>query len=161
MASLKVWHFFPNPLALSDSIVSIGYYGPYNGEAFVEFNGWGLPDASVIEHAPTEYIAYLKVGYRQSNTAEWMFFEENIRCNPKMYETQNILMFLPYLTNDSTYVAAYLEGHWTVVANFTQNKWEIAIDSRVFLPNSSIQYPQNSDLASVNTIALQGVNIYY
>ena len=161
MASLKVWHFIPNPFDLSDSIATVVYSGTSAGSASIEFNGWGLPDVSIMSHAPTEYIVYLATAYRENNTSDWNYFSKNIRYNVGMYETQNILMFMPSLTYNSAYLAAHLVGNLTVSTNFTDNKWIIQVDIMAYLPNTPIQYPINSSIVKADTVAIQGINIYY
>lgn len=161
MASLKVWHFIPNPFSLEESLVAIDYYGYSNGEAFIQFNGWGLPDISIMEHAPTEYMLYLHAGYRENNTAGWNYFDKTIRYNSEMNETQNVFMLMPIYTGNSNYVAAHLFGNLTVNPDYNNNQWTITIDTTAYLSNNTIQYPNRSSVLEVNVIALQGINIYY
>ena len=161
MASLKVWHFIPNPLDLSDSLVYISYYGYTVGYALIGFGGWGLPDTSVIEHAPAEYIVYLKAGYRESSTTNWEYFHKSIRYNSEIYETQNILMFMPIPTSNGNYVSAHLVGNLTVSPEYDNNQWKIDISMEAYLSNNTIQYPQRSSVLEASVVALQGINIYY
>lgn len=161
MASLKVWHFIPNPFSLEESLVTINYYGYSIGEASIEFNGWGLPDVSIMEHAPTEYMLYLHVGYRENNTADWKYFDKTIRYNSEIHETHNVLMFMPIYTGDSKYVAAHLFGNLTVNPDYTNNQWTINIDTTAYLSDNKIQYPNRSSVIEFNDIALLGINIYY
>ena len=74
-----MWHFIPNPLSLGESLVTLNYIGAGDGYGEIQFTSWVLPDASIIEHAPTEYIMYVNVGYRESNTTNWAYFNKNIR----------------------------------------------------------------------------------
>ena len=161
MASLKVWHFIPNPFSLEESLVTIDYYGYSAGTALIEFNGWGLPDISIMEHAPTEYMLYLHVGYRENNTASWKYFDKTIRYNSEMSETHNVLMFMPIYTGNSNCVSAHLFGNLTVNPNYDNNQWTINIDTTAYLYNNTIQYPNRSSVIEFNVIALQGINIYY
>lgn len=156
-----MWHFIPNPLALEDSLVSINYYGYTEGDAAIGFNGWGLPDISIMEHAPTEYMFYLHVGYRENNTASWKYFDKTIRCNSEMSETHNVLMFMPIYTGNSNCVAAHLFGNLTVNPDYNSNQWTIIINTTAYLSNNTIQYPSRSSVLEFNVIALQGINIYY
>ena len=156
-----MWHFIPNPLSLEESLVTIDYYGYSKGEGYIEFNGWGLPDISIMEHAPTEYVVYLHVGYRENNTANWKYFDKNIRYNSEMYETHTVLMFMPIYTGNSNYVAAHLFGNLTVNPEYNNNKWKITIDTTAYLSDNTIQYPNRSSVIEFNVIALQGINIYY
>lgn len=161
MASLKVWHFIPNPFDLSDSFATVVYSGTSAGTANIEFTGWGLPDVSIMSNAPTEYIVYLSAGYREDNNSDWNYFSKNIRYNAGMYETQNILMFMPSLTYNNAYRAAHLVGNLMVSTNFTDNKWIIQVDIMAYLPNTPIQYPKDSSVVKADTVAFQGINIYY
>ena len=161
MASLKVWHFIPSPFSLEESLVTISYYGYSKGDALIEFNGWGLPDISMMEHAPTEYMLYLHAGYRENNTAEWKYFDKTIRYNSEMYETHNVLMFMPIYTGNSNCVSAHLFGNLTVNPDYNNNQWTINIDTTAYLSNNTIQYPNRSSVLEFNVIALQGINIYY
>ena len=156
-----MWHFIPNPFSLEESLVTINYYGYTEGDASIEFNGWGLPDISIMEHAPTEYMLYLHAGYRENNTADWKYFDKTIRYNSEMYETQNVLVFMPIYTGNSNYVAAHLVGKLTVNPNYGGNRWTIIINTTAYLSNDTIQYPNRSSVIEANVIALQGINIYY
>lgn len=160
MASLKVWHFIPNPLDLNDSLVAISYNDYLNAVGYVEWTSWTLPDVSIMEHAPTEYIGYLGVSYRSSNTGGWAHYPQVIRYNNEAYG-RNILAFLPYSIDQSTYAAAYLEGMWNVTIDSTNNRWKIMISTLAYTYSESIQSPQNSDVIMVDTIAIRGLNIYY
>lgn len=160
MASLKVWHFIPNPLDLSDSLVRVSYIGYSTGYAIVSFNSWVLPDTSVIEHAPIEYTVFLHVGYRESNTADWKYFDKNIRYNSEMNETHNILMFMPIPAN-SNYVSAHLVGNLTVSPEYNNNQWIIDLNMAAYLSDNTMQYPGRSAVLEVGVVALQGLNIYY
>lgn len=162
MASLKVWHFFPNPLDLSDSWVSVIYTGAADGRGEIPFTGWGLPDASIMEHAPTEYIISVNVGYRENNTAGWRRFQKNIRYNSEMYESQNVLIFMSSLTDNNTYATAQMVGNLSVNPDFVNNSWIIYMKNvMAYLPNGTHQYPRNSNVFDANAVAMQGINIYY
>lgn len=156
-----MWHFIPNPLSLEESLVTISYYGFSLGYALINFNSWGLPDTSVIEHAPIEYIVYLKAGYRESSTTDWTYFDKNIRYNSEMYEIQNILVFMPVPTSNGNYVSAHLVGNLTVSPEYNNNQWKINVSMEAYLSNNTIQYPNRSSVLEANVVALQGLNIYY
>lgn len=156
-----MWHFIESPFDLEESLVEIDYYGYTKGEALIEFNGWGLPDTSIMEHAPTEYMLYLHVGYRENNTADWKYFDKTIRYNPELHETYNVLMFMPINTGDGNYVAAHLFGNLTVNPDYNNNRWKITIDTMAYASDNTIQYPNRSSLIEFNVFALQGINIYY
>ena len=160
MASLKVWHFIPSPFAISDSLISISYNDYLNAVGYGEWTGWSLPDVSIMEHAPTEYIGYLLVKYRSSNTSGWTNYPQIIRYNNEAYG-RNILAFLPYSIDQSTYVAAHLEGMWKVTIDSTNNRWKIDISTLAYTYNESIQSPQNSDVINVDVMSIRGINIYY
>ena len=156
-----MWHFIPNPFDLSDSLVTIVYSGTSAGSADIEFTGWGLPDASIMSNAPTEYIVYLSAGYREDSNSDWNYFSKNIRYSAGMYEAQNILMFMPSLTYNRAYLAAHLVGNLMISTDFTNNKWIIQVDIMAYLPNTPIQYPKDSSVVKADTAALRGINIYY
>lgn len=156
-----MWHFIPNPLSLEESLVTISYTGYSIGYTIVRFNSWVLPDTSVIEHAPTEYIVYLKAGYRESSTADWNYFHKNIRYNSEMYETQNILVFMPVPTSNGNYVSAHLVGNLTVSPEYNNNQWVIDLSMEAYLSNNTIQHPGRSSVLEASVVALQGLNIYY
>ena len=160
MASLKVWHFIPSPFELNDSLITLSYSDNKNAVGHVEWTGWRLPDVSIMEHAPTEYMAYLLVYHRSSNTASWKPYPQIIRYNTETYG-RNILAFLPYSIDQSTYVAAHLEGIWKVTIDSTNNRWKIDISTLAYTYNESIQSPQNSDVVMVDTMSIRGINIYY
>lgn len=156
-----MWHFIPNPLSLEESLVTISYYGFSIGYALIGFNSWALPDTSVIEHAPIEYTVYLHVGYRESKTADWTYFDKNIRYNSEMHETQNILMFMPIPTSNGNYVSAHLVGNLTVSPEYNNNQWKIDLSAEAYLSNNTTEYPQRSAVLEFSVIALRGINIYY
>lgn len=156
-----MWHFIPSPLSLEESLVEINYYGYSTGDAFLELNGWELPDASIMEHAPTEYMFYLHVGFRKNNTADWKYFDKNIRCNSETHETYNILMYMPSYIGDGKYVAAHLFGNLTIQHNYNDNRLETIIDTTAYLSDNTIQYPNRSSVLEFNVFALRGINIYY
>lgn len=62
-----MWHFIPNPFSLEESLVTIDYYGYSAGTALIEFNGWGLPDISIMEHAP-QNICYICTSATEKTT---------------------------------------------------------------------------------------------
>ena len=160
MASLKVWHFFSNPLELSDSLFSLSWLSPTSAEGYVDFTSWGLPDTSVIVGAPAEYIVYLRVGLRKNNTDKWTFFVRNFRYNSKAEETNNILIFMPFTTAREVYEANHLVGTGTVTLDSDNNRWRIHISALAYLANGEIHSSQDSAV-SADAAALQGVNIYY
>lgn len=161
MASLKVWHFIPNPLALSDSFITLSFMDRLNAEGYVEWTGWELPDTSIIEHAPKEYMAYLRVDYRISNTASWEPHIKTVIYNTEVFNQNNVFMFMPNSIDQSTYSAAFLKGVWSASPDSTNNRWKIITSMMVYLSNGSIQSLQNSDVVMLATMALQGINIYY
>lgn len=156
-----MWHFIESPFSLEESLVEIDYYGYSIGEASIEFNGWGLPDVSIMEHAPTEYMLYLHAGYRENNTADWKYFDKTIRYNPEIQETPNVLMFMPIYTSDGNYVAAHLSGDLTINPNYNNNRWKININTTAYSSDGKIRYPNRHSDLEVNVIALRGINIYY
>lgn len=161
MASLKVWHFFKNPLDLNDAWVTIGYYSYSEGSVDVGFTNWGLPDVSILELAPTEYIVGLKVRYRETKTAEWQSLVKNIRYNSEMSELQNIIVFMTTMPGGDAYTSAHAAGNLTVSSNYNTNMWGIVLRVTAYFPGDVVQYPQRSSVFEANNIAVQGVNIYY
>ena len=160
MASLKVWHFIPSPFEIRDSLIELRSNDNLNAVGYAEWTSWRLPDISIMEHAPTEYMAYLRVYYRPNNTASWGPYPQNIRYNTEM-SGRNILVFIPHTLDNSTYTAAHLEGIWKVTIDSTNNRWKIDISTLAYVPNGSIQSPQTSDLVTANTMSIRGINIYY
>ena len=69
-------------------------------------------------------------------------------------------MFLTYELDGGTYDAAHVVGNWTVTDS-ANNKWKIDISMLAYLSNFSIEAPHNSSYVDSNSIAIQGVNIYY
>ena len=161
MASLKVWHFFPNPLDLSDAWTTLLYTNNTEGRGEVPTTGWGLPDVSIIKFAPTEYIVNVLVRYRKNNTAGWKSFSKNIRYNDEMYETQNVIVFMPYVDDNVAYTSAHAAGNLTVNKNYDANNWVIYLELLAYLPGDIIQFPKESGVFEANQVAMQGVNIYY
>ena len=155
-----MWHFFKNPLGLSDSLFSLSNVSPTSAEGYVDFTSWGLPDTSVIVGAPAEYIVYLRVGLRKSNKDNWTFFVRNFRYNSEVEEPKNILMFMPFTIAQETYEATHLVGTGTVTLDSNNNRWKIHISALAYLPNGEIHSSQDSAV-SADAAALQGVNIYY
>lgn len=160
MASLKVWHWFKNPLGISESLFSLTTLGLTSAAGYVDFTNWGLPDTSVIVGAPAEYIVYLRVGLRKSNKDNWTFFVRNFRCNSEVTETNNILMFMPFTIAQEKYEATHLIGHGSVTLDAPNNRWRIYIDTLAYLPDGEKHTTQDSAV-SADAAALQGVNIYY
>lgn len=161
MASLKVWHFIPNPLALSDSFITLSFTDRLNAVGYVEWTGWSLPDTSIIEHAPKEYMAYLRVDYRISNTASWVPHIKTVIYNTEVFNQNNVFMFMPNSIDQSTYSAAFLKGAWSAAPESANNRWKIITSMMAYLSNDSIQSLQNSDVVMLSTMALRGINIYY
>lgn len=155
-----MWHFFKNPLGLSDSLFSLSNVGPASAEGYVDFTSWGLPNTSVIVGAPAEYIVYLRVGVRKSNKDNWTFFTRNFRYNSEVDETHNILMFMPFTTAQEVYETNHLVGTGTVTLDSNNNRWKIHISALAYLASGEIHSSQDSAV-SADAAALQGVNIYY
>lgn len=162
MASLKVWHFIPSPFNLSDdgSLFTLSYEDYLNAVGYAEWTGWSLPDISIMEHAPTEYMAYMLIRHRPTNTANWQPSPQIIRYNTKTFG-RNINTFIPYTLDQSTYSAIHLEGLWGVVIDRANNRWKILVSVLAYTPSGSIQSPQNSDLVMVESMSIRGINIYY
>ena len=157
-----MWHFIPNPLSLGESLVTLNYVGAGDGYGEIQFTSWVLPDASIMEHAPTEYIMYVNVGYRESNTTNWAYFNKNIRYNSEMRESPNVLIFMSSRASNGKYVTAHMVGSLSVEPNFTDKKWEVYMDGvMAYLPSGAGEYPKNSTIFEANQVAMQGINIYY
>lgn len=156
-----MWHFFKNPLDLVDAWITIEYYGSTIGSGYINFNGWGLPDTSILELAPTEYILGLKIRYREDKTADWKSFVRNIRCSSEMSESHNIAIFVATMVGGGAYAAAHVFGNLTVSSEYTDNRWGVSIDVAAYFPGDVVQYPQRSSVFEANNVAMQGVNIYY
>ena len=92
-----MWHFIPSPYALSDdgSLFTLSYEDHLNAVGYAEWTGWRLPDISIMEHAPKEYMAYMLVRHRPTNTASWQPSPQIIRYNTETYG-RNIITFIPY-----------------------------------------------------------------
>lgn len=162
MASLKVWHFIPSPYALSDdgSLFTLSYNDHLNAVGYAEWTGWSLPDISIMEHAPTEYMAYMLVRHRPTNSASWNPSPQIIRYNTETFG-RNIVTFIPNTLDGSTYSATHLEGVWSVVIDSTNNRWKIYVSMLAYAPSGSIQNFQNSDIVMVESMSIRGLNIYY
>lgn len=160
MASLKVWHFIESPFTISDSLFTISFYDYLNAKGYAEWTGWNLPDISIMERAHKEYLGYMLVEYRPNNTANWQSFPLAIRYNTNEFG-HNILKFLPYSLDQSTYSAVHLDGGWTVRMDSTNNRWTIIVTMLAYLSNDSRQSFQNSDLVRIVSMSIRGVNLYY
>lgn len=160
MASLKVWHFFPNPLGVDHNLTSLTYTDNYHAYGYVDFTNWGFPDTSIIVGAPTEYIAYLPVKYRTINNSTWHDYGTSVRYNTEIYDLMNISMFLTYELDGGTYDAVHVVGHWTVTDS-ANNRWKIDISMLAYSSKFEILAPHNNSYVDSNQIAIQGVNIYY
>lgn len=157
-----MWHFIESPYALSDdgSLFTISFYDYLNAKGYAEWTGWNLPDISIMEHAPKEYLGYMLVRYRPNNTASWDPYPLAIRYNTNLFG-HNILKFLPRSLDQSTYSAVHLDGGWAVRVDSTNNRWIIIVTMLAYFPNDSIQNFQNSDLVRIESMSIRGINIYY
>ena len=160
MASLKVWHWFENPLEPSNRLVALNTLSPSTAAGYVEFTNWGLPDTSVIANAPANYIAYLRVGLRDSNKDNWEYFTQTFRCSSGIDEPNNVVMFMPRITSGYNYNVTYLRGDLEITVDSANNRWKIHIFAIAYLPDGQNHATQDSAV-SADGAALQGVNIYY
>ena len=72
----------------------------------------------------------------------------------------NISMFLTYELDGGTYDAVHVVGHWTVTDS-ANNRWKIDISMLAYSSKFEILAPHNNSYVDSNSIAIQGVNIYY
>lgn len=157
-----MWHFIESPYALSDdgSLFTISFYDYLNAKGYAEWTGWNLPDISILGGAHKEYLGYMLVYYRPNNTASWNPYHLAIRYNTNEFG-HNILKFLPYSLDQSTYSATHLEGGWSVRVDSTNNRWIIIVTMLAYFSNDSRQSLQTSDLVRIESMSIRGINIYY
>ena len=163
MASLKVWHWFENPISEENRLVNLSPLDN-NDNIFVMWIrtvNWGFPDTMLTTASAMEYIGLVEFGVYSGTDKAWKYHLKSFRYNPKVNEDNNI-----FLAVTSNSVAASTNEYQLIASGYIYldqagEKWEVRISGLVYSPDTSFNYPLRNNTVNTRKAAIQGVNIYY
>ena len=166
MASLKVWHWFKNPVAAVDNFVNLFLLDGSDDIyiTYLEPANWGIPAALFAMDPPAEFIGLLRIRLKKSDNSDH-FFIRSFRHNSAVLEPGNIFMNIPFAFNalSSSDVRTYIMiANGAITLNHDTNSFQVRITSQqVYQPFTSTWVTVSGNDPTIRSVTVQGVNIYY
>ena len=166
MASLKVWHWFENPLSAVDNFVNLFLLDGSDNTyiTYIEPTNWGIPAALFTMDPPAEFIGLLRICLKKSDNSEH-FFIRSFRYNSAALEPGNIFMNIPLAFNiiSSSDVRTYIIiSNGAIIFNHDNKNFQVRITSQqVYQPFANMWIDVTGNDPAIRAAAVQGVNIYY
>ena len=166
LASLKVWHWFKNPVAAVDNFVNLFLLDGSDDIyiTYLEPANWGIPAALFAMDPPAEFIGLLRIRLKKSDNSDH-FFIRSFRHNSAVLEPGNIFMNIPFAFNalSSSDVRTYIMiANGAITLNHDTNSFQVRITSQqVYQPFTSTWVTVSGNDPTIRSVAVQGVNIYY
>lgn len=162
MASLKVWHWFENPLSDEHRLVNLS---PLDNNdnifvAWIRTVDWGFPDQVFTKASSIEYIGLVEFGAYSSYDKTWQYQRQSFRYNPTLNEDNNI--FLAVTVRQSVGYDEYqLIASGYIYLDQAGEIWEVRISGLAYSPDHGGLFPLRNGSVDTKRGAIQGVNIYY
>lgn len=166
MASLKVWHWFGNPLAVEDNFVNLFLLNDNDNIyiTYIEPTNWGIPEALFAMNPPTECIGLLRVRLKKSDNSEH-FFLSSFRYNSMALEPQNVSMHIPFSFNHTTSSdirTFIIIANGAIILDHGNKNFQVRItEQQVYHAFSSAWVTVTGNDPAIRAAAVQGINIYY
>lgn len=162
MASLKVWHWFENPLSDEHRLINLSPLDN-NDNIFVAYArtvNWGFPDLAFTTASAIEYIGLVEFGAHSSYDKKWYYQRQSFRYNPALNEDNNI--FLSVAVRQSVGYNEYqLIASGYIYLDQAGEIWEMRISGLAYSPDNMGLFPLRDGSVDTKRVAIQGVNIYY
>ena len=161
MASLKVWHWFENPISEANRLVHLSPLDN-NDNIFVVWIrtvNWGFPDTMLTTVSAMEYVGLVKFGVYSGNDKAWHYYLKSFRYNPTLDESNNIFLAVP--KRPSLHGEYQLIADGLIYLDQAGETWEVRISGSVYSPENRSLLPLRDKTVDTERVAIQGVNIYY
>ena len=162
MASLKVWHWFENPISEENRLVNLS---PLDNNdnifvAWIRTVNWGFPDTLVTVASAMEYVGLVEFGAYSSYDKTWHYQRQSFRYNPALNEDNNI--FLAIAVRQSVGYNEYqLVASGYIYLDQAGETWEVRISGLAYSPDNMVLFPLRDGSVDTKRATIQGVNIYY
>lgn len=166
MASLKVWHWFENPLAVEDNFVNLFLLNDSDNIyiTYIEPTNWGIPAALFTMNPPTECIGLLRVCLKKSDNSEH-FFLSSFKYNSTALEPQNVSMHIPFAFNHATSSdirTFILIANGSIILDHGNKNFQVRITEQQFYHAfTSMWVTVTGNSPAIRAATVQGINIYY